>query len=218
MGSFTPCFGASLKRYDSPMVSLTFCQRAFAALLLVFGLAVAGANATSQPGAHASIERVEPTVLDGQLAVDIDIDLTLSETMQRALSRGVPLYFVIELQIEQPRWWWFDKTVVNAGLERRLSFNTLTRTWRVSTGDLAIPAADYEEALRLLSQVRNWPVVLTDRFEPNRQYQGRARIRLDTEQLARPLQMDSVNRNSWSLSSPWKPFDFAIRREPGVAR
>ncbi len=196
------------------MVKPLSCQRIFAALLLMLSLAMAGQAVAG----GATIERVEPTVLDGQLAVDIDINLTLNETIERALSRGVPLYFVIELQIEQPRWWWFDKTVVNAVLERRLSYNTLTRSWRVSTGDLAITANDQAQALAQLTQVRNWPVVLTDRFEPDRQYKGRVRIRLNTDQLARPLQMDSVNRNSWTLASPWKPFEFAIRREPGVAR
>ena len=168
--------------------------------------------------ARATIDRIEPLVTRGQLSLDIDIDLQLNATMMQAVTRGVPLYLSLDLEIEQPRWWWFNKTIVDTSLERRLSYNALTRSWRVSTGDLAIPAASYEEALKLLTRIRDWPIVMSDRFEPNDQYLGQARIRLDTDRLARPLQMDSSNWDNWALSSPWKPFEFSIRRDPGESK
>lgn len=194
----------------------SFYWRVYGWLMAAIMMAAMASSVLAQPSANASIERIEPVVLGGQLAVDVDISLTLNDLMQQALSRGVPLQFSIELQIEQPRWWWLNKTIVDTVLERRLSYNTLTRAWRVSTGDLAVNASTYEEALSILSRVNNWPVVLTDRFEPGVQYKGRVRIRLNTDQLARPLQMDSGNRSNWTLASPWRSFDFAIRRDPGA--
>lgn len=183
----------------------------FVGLLLPLWWSTAHANEV----ARATIERIEPLVIRGQLSLDIDIDLQLNATMMQAVTRGVPLYFSLDLEIEQPRWWWLNKTIVDAALERRLSYNALTRSWRVSTGDLSIPAASYDEALKLLTRIRDWPVVMTDRFEPQEQYLGQVRIRLDTDRLARPLQMDS-KRDNWALASPWKPFEFSIRREPGA--
>lgn len=183
----------------------------FIGLLLPLWWSTAHANEV----ARATIERIEPLVIRGQLSLDIDIDLQLNATMMQAVTRGVPLYFSLDLEIEQPRWWWLNKTIVDAALERRLSYNALTRSWRVSTGDLSIPAASYDEALKLLTRIRDWPVVMTDRFEPQEQYLGQVRIRLDTDRLARPLQMDS-KRDNWALTSPWKPFEFSIRREPGA--
>ncbi|MCD8515808.1 MAG: DUF4390 domain-containing protein [Burkholderiaceae bacterium] len=165
--------------------------------------------------ARAMIERIEPLVLSGQLSLDVDIDLQLNATMKQAVTRGVPLYFSLDLEIEQPRWWWFNKTIVDTSLERQLSYNALTRSWRVSTGDLSIPTTSFEEAMKLLTNIRNWPVVMSDRFEPDERYIGQVRIRLDTDRLARPLQMDNANRDSWALSSPWRPFEFSIRRDPG---
>jgi hypothetical protein len=172
----------------------------------------------AQEVATASINRIDPLVVNGQLSLDIDIELQLNTTMRQALSRGVPLYFSLDLEIEQPRWWWLNKTIVDTSLERRLSYNALTRSWRVSTGDLSVPTASYEEAMTLLTRIRDWPVVMSDRFEPDEQYIGRVRIRLDADQLARPLQMDTVNRSNFSLSSPWKPFEFSIRRGAGAQR
>lgn len=172
----------------------------------------------AQEVATASINRIDPLVVNGQLSLDIDIELQLNAMMRQALSRGVPLYFSLDLEIEQPRWWWLNKTIVDTSLERRLSYNALTRSWRVSTGDLSVPTASYEEAMSLLTRIRDWPVVMSDRFEPDEQYTGRVRIRLDADQLARPLQMDTVNRSNFSLSSPWKPFEFSIRRGAGTQR
>lgn len=166
--------------------------------------------------ARASVQRIEPLVVNGQLLLDVDLELELNDRMRQALSRGVPLTFLLKLEINAPRWWWFDKSIVDTALVRRLSYNTLTRTWRVTTGDFSVPTASYEEAIQLLSTVRNWPVVLTDRFEPNETYIGAVQMSLDQEQLARPLQMDGA-RDSWALSSTWKTFDFSIRRNPSDA-
>lgn len=183
-------------------------------LLAPWSVALALAN----EAARASVERIEPLVIRGQLSLDIDIKLELNATMKQAVSRGVPLYFSLDLEIEQPRWWWLNKTIVDTSLERRLSYNALTRSWRVSTGDLSIPAASLEEAMELLTRIRDWPVVMSDRFEPDEQYIGQVRIRLDTDRLARPLQMDAAKRDQWTLASPWKPFDFRIRRDTGATQ
>ena len=181
-----------------------------------------GAHAHAQPlqstpapaslEARADILRIDPTVVDAQLTMDIDTDLSLNSTMRQALERGLPLFFSIEVEISQPRWWWLNKTMVDTTLTRRLSFNNLTQQWRVSTGDLSITLASFEEALVALRRVRNWPVALSDRFNPETNYKGRVRIRLDTTQLARPLQLDPANRHNLTLSSPWKAFEFMIRR------
>lgn len=162
--------------------------------------------------AQATVNRIEPLVLDGQLMVDIDTKLSLNPTMAQALARGLPLFFSIDVEIDQPRWWWFDRVLVDATLTRRLSFNNLTQQWRVSTGDLSLSFASFEESLMALRRVRNWSVALSDRFEPSTTYAGRVRLRLDSTQLARPLQLDRANRNNWALSSPWKRFEFMIRR------
>ena len=167
--------------------------------------------------ASASVQRIEPLVVRGQLSLDVDFALQLNDRMKQALSRGVPLTFVLELEINAPRWWWFDKTIVQTTLQRRLSYNTLTRVWRVSTGGFSVTASSYAQAIELLSTVRNWPVVLSDRFEPDQTYAGAVRLSLDSDQLARPLQMDST-KDSWTLSSPWKSFDFSIRRNTEVSQ
>ena len=175
------------------------------AALLCLAAAVSHAN-------EPRIERIEPLIAEGQLTLDLDLTFELGRVVAEAAERGVPLYFTFDLKITSPRWWWFDRVLVEATLTRRLTYNALTQQWRVATGDLFLPVKSLNEALAVLKQVRGWPVAPSDRFEKNQRYDGRIRMRLDASQLARPLQLEAASRSAWSLASPWTPFDFSIQQ------
>lgn len=174
-------------------------------------LCVACVSMNVARASEARILTIEPLPQDGQLTMDLDLALDLSRSVLEAAEHGVPLYFTYDVQISAPRWWWFDKVLVQATLSRRLIYNNLTQQWRVATGDLFLPAATKEDALQVIKQVRGWPIAPVDRFEPDVKYEGRVRVRLDTSQMARPLQLDARNRGAWSMTSPWATFDFSIR-------
>ena len=161
---------------------------------------------------QASIERIEPILWKKYLALDIDAELTLGSAMRDALDRGVPLTFLVSVEIGEPRWWWFDRMLVEAQLRRRIAFNTLTRQWRVSIGDLGVTVPSFDEAMRLLRHVRGWEVSPTDRFATGKTYEGRVRIELDMSQVSRALQLDAGKRD-WSLQSPWSTFQFQMTRD-----
>ena len=185
----------------------TLLVRALTAFVLVGCVFLQSAGAATE----AQIKRIEPLIGEGHLTMDLDISLKLSPIVIEAAERGVPIYFTLDVKITAPRWWW-DKPIVETSLTRRMSYNTLTQQWRVASGDLFLPVASLEEALAVLEKVRGWPVAPLDRFEPNVRYDGLVRIRLDTSHLARPLQLDARNRGAWSLTSPWTPFDFSVRK------
>lgn len=178
------------------------------ALVLAGSLLGTGAAATTD----ARITHIEPLIGEGHLTMDLDASLKLSAVMLDAAERGVPLYFTLDVKITTPRWWWWDRPIVETSLTRRISYNTLTQQWRVATGDLFLPVASIKDAVAVLEKVRGWPVAPLDRFDRNVRYDGEVRIRLDTSHLARPLQLDARNRGDWSLTSSWAPFDFSIRK------
>ncbi len=186
----------------------TFMKGALLALTLMSCALVQ----TAALAADAQIKKIEPLIGEGHLTMDLDVGLKLSPMVLEAAERGVPLYFTLDIKIKAPRWWWFDKSIVETSLTRRMSYNTLTQQWRVATGDLFLPVASLQDALAVLEKVRGWPVAPLDRFEPNVRYEGEVRIRLDTSHLARPLQLDARNRGAWSLTSPWRAFDFSVRK------
>lgn len=190
------------------------CVRAWHAGWLVCLLLWAPLACLAQ-SSEARVTRIEPEIIDQQLMLDVDFQLNLGTMVRDAAERGVPLHFAVDLEIASPRWWWFDKVLVQTSMSRRVTFNTLTRQWRVAAGDLFMPVNSLDEALEVISRIRGWPVAPTDRFEPGVKYEGRLRLRLDASQLALPLQIESSKRSDWALASSWQPFDFSIRR-PGT--
>jgi hypothetical protein len=189
-------------------ILLLECKRGLLGVLAALLFLVATVSQANEP----RIERIEPLITDGQLTLDLDLTFELGRVVTEAAERGVPLYFTFDLKITSPRWWWFDRVLVEATLTRRLTYNALTQQWRVATGDLFLPGRSLNEALAVLKQVRGWPVAPSDRFDKNQRYDGRIRMRLDASQLARPLQLEAANRSAWSLASPWAPFDFSIQQ------
>ena len=105
-------------------------------LLATWLLCIVLAPISAAQASEARILRIEPLPQDGQLTMDLDVALDLNRSVLEAAEHGVPLYFTYDVQISAPRWWWFDKVLVQATLSRRLIYNNLTQQWRVATGDL----------------------------------------------------------------------------------
>jgi len=161
-----------------------------------------------------SVVRIEPVVRDGKLYVQADVTFTPSDAWRRAMQRGLPAYFTADLELVSPRWWWFDKTVVSTQKTWKITYNALTQQWRIGSGDLALPAPSLDEALAPVRHIRRWAVADVDDLGVNTTLTGRLRLRLDTSFLAQPLQLDALNRQGWTLSTPWKTFSFSVVATP----
>jgi hypothetical protein len=142
--------------------------------------------------------QLEPDEEGYHLNADFDVELT--QTLVDALARGVPLYFVVELDVWRERDWWFDKLVVNSKLTRRLSYNSLTRQYRLATGGLYQNFFQLDEALRVLGRVRGAPRVSRSLLKRARAHQAEVRMSLDAAQLPSLFQLDAFASPDWRLN------------------
>lgn len=144
------------------------------------------------------------------LFLSATLQMELSSLVEDALSKGISMYFVAEAQVLRERWYWFDKTVVSATRYLRLSYQPLTRRWRLSQSSspfddsgLGISLGQtYEsmpEALAALQRIAGWRIAPADVLQADQPYLVRLLFRLDTSQLPRPLQFGVVGRSAWSL-------------------
>jgi hypothetical protein len=185
--------------------------RVFLSFLLIFNCALSSAS-TIVPVATSGerVVKVEPHIRDEKLYIDADVEFELSPELRTAAEKGVPLYFTVEVELAQPRWYWFDKNVVKEQQTWRVVYNALTRQWRVGTGDLSLPESSMNDALAMLRHIRGWAVAYVADLDRDQEYQGRVRLRLDTSLLARPFQVDAINSSAWTLATPWKTFSFSV--------
>jgi hypothetical protein len=138
--------------------------------------------------------------------LNADLTITLTPTLEDILAKGVPLNFLLEAEIIRPRWYWFNDKVVHIAQQYKLSYNSLTRQYRVSLGTLFQNFATLSEAVRFFSSVRNLPVADKSMLQPGTVYQAAVRMRLDVSQLPKPFQITALGSREWNLSSDWYRF------------
>jgi len=140
------------------------------------------------------------------LALDADFALELTPRLAEVLANGVPLYFRVDFELTRRRWYWFDDTAASHSLQLRLSYHALSRHYRLSTGSLQQSFPTLEEALNVLTRVRNWLVVDRTARLADSDYDAGVRMRLDTTLLPKPFQLSALTGRDLHLESPWKRF------------
>lgn len=189
-------------------------QRAAALLAvgaLVAGLGLPGAagRAHAQEAGSASGLRLE--LGDPGLYLNAQLHFTLPLPVEDALYKGIPMYFVLDAQVARERWYWTDRQVAQAARYLRLSYQPLTRRWRLSTaaeplersGLGVVLGQNFDalgEALEAMQRVARWKIAEPGTVTPGMAYSVRLAFRLDTSQLARPFQIGTLGSNSWSLA------------------
>jgi hypothetical protein len=174
------------------------------------GVVLLGLLAQVAVAQDAQFTTVQPLIKNGQLYIDADAEIQVSDELRTAAIKGVPLYFTANLEIISERWWWFDKVWVDQQQTWRLAYNVLTRQWRIGAGDLTLPEATFEDAMSYVRHIRGWSVADVSSLDPDVEYRGRIRLQLDTSRLPRPFRIDAYNSSAWSLATPWKDFRFSI--------
>jgi hypothetical protein len=198
MVSSTPC----CKRLDLRLLHL------LASTIVAIALAVDCSLASAQ-GVHIKSAELVPS--DSGYSLEANYEIALSHTLEEALLRGLMLPFVIDFELLHPRWWTFNlwnRTIAELHQEHRLSYNVLTRQYRVSFGNLHQNFDTLEEALAVIGRVRQRLAVSRDELDTDDVYLAALRLRLDTSQLPKPLQINALASRDWNLSSDWYRWTF----------
>lgn len=139
-------------------------------------------------------------------ALDADFEITLTPILEEILAKGVPLNFLLEFELIRPRWYWLNEKVVTLTQQYKLSYNPLTRQYRISIGTLFQNFASLAEAVRFVSRVRNVPLADKTALQTGNTYAASVRLRLDVSQLPRPFQITALGSRDWNLASDWHRF------------
>jgi Domain of unknown function (DUF4390) len=140
-------------------------------------------------------------VAEDGYVLQAQFEVQLTPVVDDALHKGVPLYFVLEHELIRSRWYWTNEKVAVVQQQRRLSYNTLTRQYRVGAGALYQNFSTLKEALETLSRVRRRLDLDPGALRKDTAYAAALRLRLDTTQLPKPFQLHT-GRN-WDMTSEW---------------
>lgn len=198
------------------MISMTgsfmlCCKRQLKVLLgLLLWLCATWVYADGIDVNKAELRRTE----DGyQLTAEYNVNLNY--VVQQTLSLGVPLYFVGEFSLTRSRWYWLDEKVFQSEQTIKLSYNALTRQYRISRGALFQNFASLDEMMRILDR-QNSAYIPFDSMKKGDSYTAAVRLRLDTKQLPKLMQVNVLTSKDWDFDSGW--YRWVIRPSEGIVR
>jgi hypothetical protein len=179
--------------------------RRLCACLLLFLSCVTPAGAQINPAevTQLSVERSDDGVL---LSATVRFDLP--QVVDEALAKGIPMYFLAEASIYRDRWYWYDKRVAFATRHMRLSYQPLTRRWRLQVSANPIAHSGLvlgqmfdsrEEALAAVQRISRWRIAYPDALDSDSPHNIDFRFRLDVSQLPRPFQIGAVGQADWII-------------------
>jgi hypothetical protein len=168
------------------------------------GLALAGSieprNATLTPDERGQVLTAEFVI-------------HLGPRLEEAVGRGVPLNFRFEFDLTRKRWYWADEHITGQVLNYRLSYQSLTRQYRLSVDNLHQNFDTLDDALRALGHIAQLHVASKTALITGEPYIAAVRLSLDHTQLPKPLQVDALADRDWRIEAKTLRWDFVPAAE-----
>ncbi len=187
------------------------CKRRLKFLLgLILWLFAASAYADG-----IGVNKAELALTDEGYQLVANFNVNLNAVVQQTLTLGVPLYFVGEFSLTRSRWYWLDEQVFQSDQIIKLSYNGLTRQYRISRGALFQNFTSLDEMMRMLER-QNSAYVPLDALKKDSSYTAAVRLRLDTKQLPKLMQVNVLTSKDWNFDSGW--YRWTIHPPEGIVR
>ncbi len=175
-------------------VWLRFLSTAACAVLLGWA-ALAAPAASAQPSAPRA---AEVSLDDEALLFTADFNVTLTQTLEDALARGVALYFVREIEVVR------ERLVINESIASRtdnfrLAYIPLIRSWRLTSGLYTQNIPTLEAAVRQISRLSSTRVAERKLIQKGEKYVVTVKLRHDLNQLPKPLQLNALGSRDWQI-------------------
>lgn len=191
-------FASSLKR------GRQLCAVVLAVMSLILASAAQADTAVDLQG--LKLERQDAGLyMSGQWQFD------LPAALEDALLKGITLYFVIEVDISQERWYFYNQRVAHSERHVRLFYQPLTRRWRVNISaqpfnvsglgvSLGQSYDTAEDAMNVVRRMIQWRIANATDLSLDAKQTIAINFKLDLKQLPRPLQIGAAGQSDWNIS------------------
>ena len=178
--------------------------------LVLLCLAAAQPARADSPPVEISQFSTERTA-DG-VFLTANVRFELPSNVEDALIKGVPMFFVAEVNIARERWYWLNSTAIAARRHIRLSYQPVTRRWRltISSGVITPSSAagafsqsfdTLTDALSAAQRLSRWRIGEATDIDSDQKYKLDFRFHLDVTQLPRPFQIGVLGQADWIISA-----------------
>lgn len=174
-----------------------YCAPVAILLLWLFASAVLAAG--------FNVQEVETEQWTNRIYLSATIGFELSDEALEALGSGVALDLLLEIEVLQKRRWLWDKRIAKNEIRYQLERQALSNLYLVSHDDYNIRQSfrTLARALDYIGDLNDYLLIDITNLNPEQNYYGRLRARLDIESLPAPMRPMAYVSSQWRLASPW---------------
>jgi hypothetical protein len=177
-------------------------------LLATVLLTLALLPAQRADAANFSVKSAQSHLNDRVLYVDARFDLPVNPRIEEALSKGIPIDVVIEVNMVKYRWWWRNWLITDTVVRRRIQFHALSRQYLVSgmrEDDSSESFGSLSQALAHAGTLDEFKLFLTAKkeIEADARYLLMLRAHLDIEALPMLMRPLAYATPSWRRNTGW---------------
>lgn len=148
---------------------------------------------------------------DDGYRVLVGFSFELGNDVRAAINEGIPVSFIAEVEINRPRWYWFDEKTIRSTQTIKIQYDLWRRQYTAAVnGGLKQNFNSLDEVINLVRQTRRWLVAEKNSLSTGSTYNVAVRLKLDSSQLSKPMLFTSLSNSGWRLSSDWKRFTFKV--------
>jgi hypothetical protein len=147
------------------------------------------------------IKSVSLAATEQGYTISMDSEITLNETLEQTLEKGIVLYFVTKFGLLDTRWYKLNEEVARSKFVVGLRYYALTRQYHLNHPAFSQSYSSLKEALQALGRIRDLPLTAKTELKPDADYVASLRIWLDLTRMPKPFQVETLGSSQWNLSS-----------------
>ena len=156
-------------------------------------------------GFSAEVKQAEMTLQGDKYLLSTNLIYHFSEKAKDALQNGVPLFWDLQVKLQQRRTFIWNKTVLQTFIRYRIQYHALLNMYRVineGNGE-GYNFSTFSAALELMSVVTDFPLIEQSRIASDKDYLLVVKVNFDRDALPLPLRPIAYIDPQWYLSSDW---------------
>jgi Domain of unknown function (DUF4390) len=205
---FMPCWNV-----EQQAPKLNSCSRAWPLHWWLICLFMACVCWLNEARAESAVQWGELQIERGEdgIYLNTNLEFELSSSLEDALNHGLPLTFVLQAEVMRERWYWYDKQLSLTQRYIRLSYQPLSRRWRVQVSTQALGASglgvtlgnsydSLSDAMQAVKKINRWRIAGLDTLDKSSKQRLDLRFRLDLSQLPQALQFGNQASSDWNIN------------------
>lgn len=158
-----------------------------------------------------NIKQAQTRLLDKVYVLQASIEYEFSEDVLEAIESGVPMVIVLDIRLDKPRRFWWDKEVASLKQRFRLHYHTLAEQFVVKNINSGAQhtAPTLHSALYDLRDIKNLPLIDQQLLDSQQNYEISIKVSIEFDSLPVPLKLSAYTSRKWWLGSDW--FTFGLR-------